>query len=130
MTRCGALGALCAAAMASVTATARAEDAVDLEAAKKQFTTSCGVCHSVEPNAPPRQGPNLRGVYGRPAASLPEFKYSEALKTSGFVWDEATLDAWIENAQEKRPGVLMLYRQADPDKRKLVIAYLKSLSGQ
>jgi cytochrome c len=105
-------------------------DTVDLEAAKKQFTTSCGVCHSVEPNAPARQGPNLNGVFGRKAGSLPDFKYSEALKTSGFVWDEATLDTWITNAQEMRPGVQMMYRQADPAKRALIIAYLKSLSGQ
>ncbi len=131
MTRCGAARMRCAgtAIFCAAVMPARAED-VDLEAAKKQFTTSCGVCHSVEPNAPARQGPNLNGVFGRKAGSLPDFKYSEALKTSGFVWDEATLDTWITNAQEMRPGVQMMYRQAAPEKRKLVIAYLKSVSGQ
>jgi cytochrome c len=105
-----------------------AQDAVDLEAAKKQFLTSCGVCHTVEPGAPPRQGPNLATVYGRTAGSLPGYAYSEALKSSGLVWDAATLDPWIENAQAMRPGVNMPYRQADPAKRALIIAYLKSLS--
>ena len=100
--------------------------AVDLVAAQKQFLTSCGVCHTVEPGAPARQGPNLGGVHGRKAGSLPDFAYSEALKTSGFVFDEATLDRWIENAQEMRPGVNMPYRQADPAKRKLIIAFLKA----
>lgn len=100
----------------------------DLEAAKKQFLTSCGVCHTVEPGAPPRQGPNLHGVYGRKAASLPEFTYSDALKGVDWTWDDATLDPWIENAQSVRPGTVMNYRQADPAKRKLIIAYLKSLS--
>lgn len=100
------------------------------EAAKQQFLTSCGVCHAAEPGAPPRQGPNLHGVFGRKSASLPGFAYSDALKTAEITWDEATLDPWIANAQAVRPGTIMNYRQADPAKRKLIIAYLKSLSAK
>jgi cytochrome c len=95
---------------------------------EKQFITSCGVCHTVEPGAPNRQGPNLHGVYGRKVASLENFKYSEALKKGDWVWTEETLDPWLENSQEAHPGTVMNYRQANPDKRKLVIGYLKSLS--
>lgn len=101
----------------------------DLTAAKKQFVTSCAVCHAVEQGAPPRQGPNLFDRFGKPAATLEGFKYSEALTTSGFVWNEETLDRWITDAQAMRAGVTMLYRQADAMKRRLIIDYLKSLAG-
>lgn len=107
-----------------------ADDATDLDAAKAQFVKSCGTCHAVDKGAPIRQGPNLAGVVGRKAGSLAEFpKYSEPLKKAGadgLVWDETTLDAWITNATKLVPGSIMPYRQADPEKRKLVIAYLKS----
>ncbi len=102
----------------------------DLAAAQKQFVTSCAVCHAVEPGAPPRQGPNLSDRFGKPAATLEGFKYSEALTTSGFVWNEETMDRWITDSQAMRPGVTMPYRQADPAKRRLIIDYLKSLSGK
>lgn len=105
--------------------TVRAED---LEAARKFFVNACATCHAVEPGGPVRQGPNLRGVVGRASASLPDFKYSEALKATGWVWDEKRLDQWLSNSQESLPGTSMLYRQANPDRRQLVIAYLKSIS--
>ena len=111
----------------------RAEDAVDLAAAQKQFMNSCGVCHTVEPNAAIRQGPNLRSVVGRKAGTLAEFPtYSDALKKAGdggLVWNEEALDKWITNAGAFIPGVMMPYAQADAGKRQLVIAYLKSLSN-
>jgi cytochrome c len=106
-------------------AAARATD--DLAAAQKQFQTSCGTCHIVDPKGGPRQGPNLAGVFGRQAGTYPGYKYSAALANAGFAWDETSLDKWITNAQQFRPGVTMPYHQADPAKRKLVILYLKSL---
>ena len=109
-----------------VSAPLRAEDA---DPGKAQFLKSCGVCHAVEKDAAPRQGPNLLGVVGRKAASVDGFKYSEALKTADWTWDEKNLDPWLENAAVVKPGTIMNYRQADPDKRALIIAYLKSLSA-
>jgi cytochrome c len=101
----------------------------DLTAAKKQFETSCGTCHIVDPKGGLRQGPNLAGVFGRQAGTYPGFKYSAALANAGFAWDDASLDKWITNAQAFRPGAVMPYRQANADKRRLVIAYLKSLGS-
>ncbi len=106
---------------------ARADSAADGQA---QFLTSCGVCHTVEPGAPPRQGPSLAGVYGRTAGSLPDFKYSDVIKSGGWVWDDATLDPWMENAQGVHPGTIMNYRQRDPEKRKLILSYLKTLKAE
>ena len=70
----------------------------------------------------------MAGVFGRKAGSDPSFVYSEAMKTSGKVWDEATLDAWLSNPMGMVPGTKMTYMgQSDPAKRAATIAYLKTL---
>lgn len=112
--------------MTFCTASAHAED---IAAGKQQFLTSCGVCHSSDPGAGARQGPNLFGVYGRKVGSVTGFKYSGALQSGDWIWNEATLDPWITNSQETHPGTFMNYRQTNPEKRKFVIEYLKSLSA-
>jgi cytochrome c len=104
--------------------------AVDLAAAEKQFLTSCGVCHTAGAGQPHRQGPNLFGIFGRSAGSLADFEYSEALRAGGWTWTQATLDPWLENAQAAHPGTTMNYRQRDPEKRALIIEFLKSLSTE
>ena len=100
----------------------------DLSAAEAQFKKSCGTCHVAEAGAGPRQGPNLFGVVGRAAGSVEGFNYSPAFVAakSGIVWDEQTLDRWLTDPQAVIPGAVMPYKQADPDKRKLVIEYLKT----
>ena len=45
-----------------------------------------------------------------------------------FVWDEARLDAWLTNPQAVIPGAVMAYRQAKPETRAAIIAYLKELN--
>ena len=77
--------------------------------------------------APPF-GPNLRGVYGRPAGSVAGFDYSSVfLKTlKGMEWNEAALDVWITAPQAWVPGVYMFYKQRDPEVRRKIIEYLKA----
>jgi len=100
---------------------------VDFSAAEAQFKKSCGTCHVAEAEAGPRQGPNLFAVIGRKAGSVEGFKYSPALAGGDrIVWDEDTLDRWLTDPQALIPGAVMLYKQADPDKRRLVIEYLKT----
>ena len=100
----------------------------DLSAAEAQFKKYCGTCHVAEAGAGPRQGPNLFGVVGRAAGSVEGFTYSPGFVAakSGIVWDEQTLDRWLTDPQSLIPGAVMPYKQADPDKRKLVIEYLKT----
>jgi cytochrome c len=111
------------AGLAACMAAARAQE----DPNRAQFLKSCGTCHASEAGAAARQGPNLLGVLGRKAGALEGFKYSDALKSADWVWDEAHLDKWIENAQAMRPGVVMPYHQADPAKRAKVIEFLKTL---
>jgi cytochrome c len=57
-----------------------------------------------------------------------EFDYSPAVKASGVVWDEGTLEAWLANPQALIPGQKMNFRIALPEDRADIIAYLKSVS--
>jgi cytochrome c len=88
----------------------------------------CAVCHQVKPGAS-GLGPNLHAVVGRKAGTLAGFTYSPAMKASALVWDEATLDRYIEKPQAAVPGTRMAYPgQSDKAKRAEIIAWLKSNS--
>ena len=82
----------------------------------------CMDCHSIDKDD---VGPRHRGVVGRKAGSIAGFAYSKALKNSGLVWDEATLDRWLTNPSELVPGTLMFYEVEKPQDRSDIIAYLK-----
>jgi len=93
----------------------------------------CYACHSIKPDEGHLQGPNLFRILGRPAAALPGFEYSEAMRrkaAEGLVWDRTTLDAYIADPEAVVPGTLMSIPPVrDPQERADLIAYL-SLSGQ
>ena len=92
------------------------------------FKQQCGACHSLDPNAPARQGPNLAGVYGRKAGSVPGFNYSPGFAKADFNWDEQHLDPYLTNPQAVIPGAIMPYRQAKAPVRAAIITYLKEQS--
>ena len=49
-------------------------------------------------------GPSLANLWGRKAGSLPSFeRYSDALKSSGIIWGDRSLDAWISDPQGMVP---------------------------
>ncbi|OAF05313.1 cytochrome C [Bradyrhizobium centrolobii] len=89
------------------------------------FKQQCAVCHTTDLSAPMRQGPPLVRIVGRPAGRVDGFRYSEGLAKADFAWDEARLDAWLTNPQAVIPGVVMAYRQAKPETRAAIIAFLK-----
>jgi cytochrome c len=91
------------------------------------FKQQCAVCHTTNLTDPVRQGPSLFNIVGRRAGSIDGFHYSAGFAKADFVWDDAKLDAWITNPQELIPGSVMAYRQAKPDIRAAIIAYLKEL---
>lgn len=79
--------------------------------------------------APPF-GPNLTGVYGRPAGTVESYNYSEAFLSvlRGMVWNSSTLDVWLTSTQAWVPGVRMYYKQDDSEIRRKIILYLKDNS--
>jgi len=84
--------------------------AADGNAARGQrIFGACAACHSLEPSRN-MTGPSLSGLWDRKAGSLPSFpRYSPALKASGLVWDEKTLDEWITDPQHVVPGNVMTF---------------------
>ena len=91
------------------------------------FKQQCATCHTTNATDPARQGPSLFRIVGRRAGSIEGFKYSAGFAKADFVWDDARLDAWITNPQAMIPGSVMAYRQARPEVRAAIIAYLKEL---
>ena len=70
---------------------------------------ACIVCHTLGPGEGHLIGPNLSGIFGRPAASAPDFPYSEALREAGIVWTPAELDSWLARPEDFVPGNLMVF---------------------
>ena len=92
---------------------------------KDVFQRRCGGCHSLDR---PMEGPRLRGVFGRRAGSTQDFQYSDALKNAKITWNEDLLNKWLTDTESLVPDNDMSFRVPNPDERRDVIAYLKSLS--
>lgn len=86
----------------------------------------CMACHRAGPGAQSvPTGPTLNGVVNRPAGSLSDFTYSDAMANSGLVWDVETLMAFLEAPQRLVPGTRMAFPGLpDEASRANVIAYL------
>jgi cytochrome c len=52
---------------------------------------------------------------------------SRGFDVNGEVWDENKLEAWRTNPQALIAGAIMPYRQARPEIRSALIAYMKEL---
>jgi cytochrome c len=89
------------------------------------FARRCSGCHALDIN---KEGPRLRGVYGRRAAALADFGYSDSLKNAGLTWDAVTLDRWLTDPDKIAAGTDMAFRVIDETERKAIIGYLKTLS--
>lgn len=87
----------------------------------------CSSCHAIAANAPAKIGPNLAAVIGRKGGTLPGYRYSQAMKAAGPVWNDATLDRWLAGPNKVVPGTSMAFvGLASPADRQAVIAYLKA----
>jgi cytochrome c len=90
----------------------------------------CTACHTVAKGGRNGIGPNLSGLIGRRAGSVPGFTYSAAMKSSGLTWDAKTLDAFLAAPTKKVPGTKMPISVSDPAKRAAIIAYLTTATAK
>lgn len=72
----------------------------------EQIYHRCQGCHSIDRN---RIGPMHKGLFGRKAGTVPNFDYSEAMKSSGIVWTEVTLDQFLQGPRKMVPGTKMTF---------------------
>jgi cytochrome c len=81
----------------------------DPAAGELVFKRNCTICHAVGPGAANKTGPELNGIIGRKAGSAPGYNYSDANKSSGITWDEATFTKYIANPKGVVPGTKMTF---------------------
>src|SRR6187551_154200 len=80
----------------SLAQAAQAQGQPDAAAGENVFR-KCKACHRIGEGAKSLIGPELNGLDGRHAGSVPGFRYSEANKNSGVVWNEQTFKEYIKN---------------------------------
>jgi cytochrome c len=103
--------------------------AADADKGKAVFE-QCAACHSLDGSGD-FDGPTLKGVIGRKAGALEDYRYSAAMKRSGVTWDAATLDQYVADPQAFIPGNRMAFAGiADKTQRDDLIAYLTIATKQ
>jgi len=61
-----------------------------------QVFRACAACHTLTPDEGNKAGPSLAGIFGRKIATLPGYRYSEALKRMDIVWTPETVSKMFE----------------------------------
>lgn len=94
--------------LAAPVAAARPASAQDA-AAGEAIWRNCRACHQIGEGARNLVGPELNGLFGRPAASVPGFSFSPAMKNSGIVWDEASFAEFVQAPRMRVPDTRMIF---------------------
>ena len=101
----------------------------DIDNGKAKFAM-CRSCHTIVEGGANLTGPNLHGVFGRKAGALENYKYSDAVKNAGFVWDAEHLDKWLAEPRTFLPGTKMTFAGLKAEKDRIdLIAFLKVETG-
>ena len=116
--------------LVALTALALSAPAFAGDAAKgEKVYKKCKSCHLVDKEKH-KTGPHLVNLFGREAGSAEGYKkYSKAMKASGIVWNEETLDGYLAAPKKYVKGTRMAFAGLKKEKdRANVIAYLKQFS--
>lgn len=93
----------------------------------------CSACHQIGQGAVNRIGPQLNGIFGRQAATIDGFTYSDAMERAGadgLVWNHERLDVFLENPKALVSRNKMNFDGLDDaDERAHLIAFLRDYSA-
>jgi len=122
------LAVLAAAVTAAPLLPAAAQDG-DAEAGRRVYA-QCRACHLITPAATNTVGPNLWAMWERRAGSREGFRYSAnmvQLASTGFVWNEANLRAYLTNPKDVLPQGSMAFNGIrNPEQLTNLIAFLRA----
>ena len=76
---------------------------------RREFVQEVSTVPLRRPDARNKIGPELNGLDGRKAGTVPNYSYSDANKNSGLTWDEATFKEYIKDPRAKIPGTKMTF---------------------
>ena len=117
-----------AAAAALLTFPAHSAETGDPERGAAIFK-ECRSCHAVGPDAKNGVGPQLNELFGRKAASIQGFRYSDDMERAGadgLTWTTEKLQIYIENPKSLVTGTRMNFRGIkDEADRTDLLAYLR-----
>ena len=96
---------------------------------KAAFMRQCAICHTSEKDGDNRFGPNLFGVVGRKAGTVPGYTYTNAFRTrANWEWTEDAVGGWMMFPATMVPGTAMAAFQGIAEKdRDDLVAYLATL---
>ena len=97
-----------AVALAILALSAMTGQAADVAKGQAAFVRQCAICHTIDKGGDNRLGPNLFGIVGKRAGTVPGFKYTNAFRnTATFEWSEGLLGPWIALPAVMVPGTAM-----------------------
>ena len=101
----------------------------DVEAGEGVFKKKCKSCHVNKDNGKHGMGPNLFNVMGRKAGTVEGYtRFSDGMKASGVVWDDASMDKIMVNSTKFVDGGKMNgIKIKDATDRANITAYVKTL---
>ncbi|MGQ0685748.1 c-type cytochrome [Bradyrhizobium sp.] len=93
---------------------------------------ACIACHTLSEKDGPRAGPTLAGLFGRKIASLPGYRFSDALKNMNIVWTPETVSQLFElGPNAYTPGTKMPeQRIGSAEDRKALTDFLRRATAK
>lgn len=92
---------------------------------------ACIACHALTPDEGNKAGPSLAGIFGRKIATLPGYRYSEALTKMDIVWTPETVAKMFEvGPAAYTPGTKMPEQTIGAaEDRKALVDFLARVTG-
>ena len=89
----------------------------------------CAACHSIAKGGSNKIGPALYNVLGRPAGSLPDYKYSKAMVAHGKIWTAEEMNGFLIKPKDWIKGTKMSYAGLkSAEERAAVIVFMNKNS--